>query len=136
MFVPQEREQAGFSLVELVVVIVIIGVLAAVAVPLYLNQQAKAYDASAKRDLTVMAQALRGALEKEPDLPALTTNGQEYSIDGVVQGSLSPGTVFGGLSGTTMHDWCIDVTHPNGRTAATLGFRYSAQAGLEEGSCS
>jgi type IV pilus assembly protein PilA len=42
------RNQQGFTLIEVLVVIVIIGVLAAIAIPSFLNQKTKAYDASAK----------------------------------------------------------------------------------------
>ena len=48
-------DDEGFTLIEMLAVIVIIGILAAIAIPVFLGQRSKGYDASAKNDLRNMA---------------------------------------------------------------------------------
>jgi prepilin-type N-terminal cleavage/methylation domain-containing protein len=63
---PDERT-AGFSLVELLVVIIVIGVLAAIAVPLFVNQRAKAHDTAVKHDVSHIGKEFRAIMLDETD---------------------------------------------------------------------
>lgn len=50
-YLPRNKTESGFTLIEILVVILIIGILASIAVPVFLNQRAKANDSAVISDL-------------------------------------------------------------------------------------
>ena len=132
----RRQSDDGFSLIELLVVMIIIGLLSGIAVPLYIDQKKKSHDAATKSDVNAVANALVGYLANNSDFPTMTVAGRTVTVDSKEFASLSPGVVLGTLHGTNSTNWCIDAKHPNGDRAKVNGYKFTAtEAKVEEGQC-
>lgn len=75
-----DEADAGFTLVELLVVIIIIGILAAIAIPIFLNQRAKAVEASQKSDLRSVAKEMESYFVDASVYPGVSQAGVTVTV--------------------------------------------------------
>src|SRR3954466_2384662 len=139
VFLSRDRD-GGFTLIELLVVMIIIGILAAIAIPVFLNQRAKAHDASTKADVTHLGKEVMtyfvdgtGTLVLDFSVPGKVTMSDGTYSDTVrlTNGTAEPTSGASSNLGDPMN-WCVSLTDPKG---SVKDFTYTAQGGLAQGTC-
>jgi prepilin-type N-terminal cleavage/methylation domain-containing protein len=147
--------EGGFSLVEVLIVIIVMGILAAIAVPLFIFQRGKAEDASTRTDVDTIGKELSAYWTENVAAPTIvmaadpsgaartwhllpsgvstvdSSNHADTLIAAVgdnVAPTLSRGTDWD-FSGSNRYNWCFWAYNPQGRAK---GFWITAAAEIQD----
>jgi type IV pilus assembly protein PilA len=141
MTIPDRREcpgepDRGFTLVELLVVMVVVGILASIAVPLLLNVRSRAYIASVKSDVSAITKAVNASyVDGGRTLTAEGSGGTWRLLDGtdvVATGELSDhNSVSANSYVRPTGDYCLSVVNEK----VDAQFWVADNVGLRAGDC-
>jgi len=135
-----EKDQ-GFTLVELLVVMIIIGILAAIAIPVFLSQREKARDTSTKADVSTIGKELATYYVEPATTPNLGITQASIGADIVIADGVTNVATIKVSNGTALNNnknlsvalsWCVSLTNADGKTKI---YQYSSAAGLLAGAC-
>ena len=120
-----DRDEGGFTLIEILVVMVIIGILAAIAIPAFLAQRDKGYQAAMKSDLQTSALAEHayatdnnGSFASDVVSSTATTGPLSLQGEKTTVGVVITATSYASTGGVANDSYCLFATYLS-KTSAT-----------------
>jgi type IV pilus assembly protein PilA len=137
------KREAGFTLIEILAVMLIIGILAAIAIPAFFNQRNKASDSGAK-EMAHTSRVAMEALGSDNDGSYSTAspanlNATERSL---ATAAGSPPKPYVSAASGTADSWTLTITAPTGNaftvaksSSGVLSLTCTVPAGNDRGGC-
>ena len=137
------KREAGFTLIEVLAVMLIIGILAAIAIPSFLDQRQKASDSGGK-EMAHTAQVAMETLGAENDGSYVTASPTRLNAieSSIPTAAGTPAKPYASAASGAAKTWTLTITSPTGNTftivkssAGGLTYTCTVPAGNDRGGC-
>lgn len=101
------RTEHGFTMMEIMVVVAVLAILTAIAVPVFINQRKAAYDTATESNVETIALWVETKINQNPGVPI-----RKDMVEPVVE--IDDGTIWDIPHATAEGDYCLTAYNPEG----------------------